>query len=107
MQIIKSHGESGDVDIVAVARELPDIQNVIEKYDRTDIFKAEECGMFYKLAPETIVATKGLSGGKKMKDRITLLICANADGSEKMELMISGYRLRPRPFKKVWSRTLV
>ena len=107
LRIIKSHGESGDADMVAVAQELPDIQNVIEKYDRKDISNANECGLFYKLAPDTTVATKGLPGWKKMKDRITLLICANDEGSEKMELMIIGNALRPRPFKKVWLRTWV
>lgn len=35
-----------------------------------------------------------------MKDRITLLVCANADGSEKVELMIIGTAKKPHPFKK-------
>ena len=35
-----------------------------------------------------------------MKDRITLLVCANADGSEKVELMIIGTAKKPRPFKQ-------
>lgn len=82
LRILKSRGESGDADMVAEAQELLTIQNVIRKYERKHIFNADECGLFYKLAPDTTVTTKGLAGRKKMKDRITLLICANADGSE-------------------------
>ena len=37
LRIIKTHGESGDADMVAVAPEPPNIHNVTEKYDRKSI----------------------------------------------------------------------
>ena len=83
MRIIKSHGESGDADMLAVAQELPNIQNVIENTTERIFIMPMNVGCFYKLAPETTVATKELSGRKKMKDRKTLLVCANAEGSDR------------------------
>ena len=64
------------------------------------MFNAHECGLVHKLAPHTTAATKGLPDRKKMKDRITSVVCANADGSEKTEMMIISNAVRPRPFKK-------
>ena len=44
------------------------------------------------------------SGGKTSKDRISLLVCANMTGSEKLPLLVIGKFARPRCFKNV--RTL-
>lgn len=65
LRVIKSQCESGDADMTAVAKELPNIFKSIEKYDIKDIFNADESGLFYKLAPDTTVAVKGLAGRKK------------------------------------------
>ena len=51
--------------MTAVAKELPNIIKSMEKYDMKDIFNADECGLFYKLAPGTTVTGKGLAGRKK------------------------------------------
>ena len=44
------------------------------------------------------------SGGKKSKDRISVLGCANMTGSEKLPLLVIGKFARPRCFKN--ARTL-
>ena len=44
------------------------------------------------------------SGGKKSKDQISVLVCANMTGSEKLPLLVIGKFARPRCFKNV--RTL-
>lgn len=43
---------------------------------------------FQKLAPDATVAMHCPAGSKKMKGYITVLKCSNADGSEKIPLMV-------------------
>jgi hypothetical protein len=55
-------------------------------YSQTYAFKGESC-----------------HGGKWSKDRITVLVCTNMDGSEKMPLLVTGKSEKPRCFKHVKS----
>ncbi|GBN15367.1 Tigger transposable element-derived protein 6 [Araneus ventricosus] len=86
-------GESGDVDCETVndwiENQLP---NLIKGYKQKDIFNADETGLFYNLLPPKTLAIKSdtCHGGKKSKVRLTVLLCANADGSEKLPLLIIG-----------------
>lgn len=100
LRVLKSYGESGDADVESLRRELPRIKNILKNYEPKNIFNADECGLFYKMAPDKAIEKERLYGRKKMKDRITFLPFANADGTEKLELMIIGRAARPRPFKK-------
>jgi hypothetical protein len=54
--------------------------------DRTLKFKGEKC-----------------VGGKLSKDRITVLVCANSDGTEKRKVLVIGKSKNPRCFKNVKS----
>jgi hypothetical protein len=51
-------------------------------YEPRDIFNANESGFFYNLLPYSTVAKKGelFQGGKRSK--VTVLFCANIDGSD-------------------------
>jgi hypothetical protein len=51
----------------------------LEGYKPNDIFNADETGIFLNLLPSKTLATRGdkCHGGKKSKDRITALLCAN------------------------------
>jgi hypothetical protein len=55
---------------------------------------------FFNLLPSKTLATRGdkCHGGKKRKDRITALLCANSDGSEKLTPLIIGKFAKPRCF---------
>ncbi len=46
------------------------------------------------------LATKQLEGRKQNKERVTLAVCCNADGSDKLSLLIIGKYKNPRYFKK-------
>ena len=65
-----------------------------------DVFNADECGLFFSMAPDKTIAAEPLPGCKKAKERITFMPCANADGSEKFELMVIGHAWKPGVFKK-------
>ena len=52
------------------------------------------------MAPTSTIAVEMLPVRKKEKQRFTVLACANADGSEKFDLMIIGNANKPRAFNK-------
>ncbi|XP_022895306.1 CENP-B homolog protein 1-like [Olea europaea var. sylvestris] len=47
------------------------------------------------------LATKQLEGRKKDKERITVIVCCNGDGSDKIPLWVIGKYANPRCFKNV------
>ena len=70
-----------------------------------DIYNVDESGLFYHLMPARTLAFKGdnCNGGKNSKDRLTVLLCANANGSDKMTPLIIGKSQKPRCFKNIAS----
>ncbi|GBN31364.1 Tigger transposable element-derived protein 4 [Araneus ventricosus] len=77
--------------------------DIIRNYDEKDIFNADETVLFYKLTPNQTLKFKGEKcvGGKLSKVRITILVCANMNGSEKQKLTVIGKSQKPRCFKNV------
>lgn len=69
-----------------------------EKYIPSDIFNADEAGIFYKLIPDKNLKFKGekCAVGKLSKERITV----NMDGTEK-KLLVIGKSKNPRCFKNI------
>ena len=78
-----------------------------EKYKARNIFNIDETGnknfylkgLFYKLIPSKTICKKETEGFKKLKNRVSLLLCANSDGSEKIKPLIIGRFKSPRCFK--------
>lgn len=77
--------------------------DVIQNYEENDVFNADEAGLFYKMTPNQTLKFKGekCSNGKLSKVRITVLVCANMDGTEKRKLTVIGKSQKPRCFKNV------
>jgi hypothetical protein len=71
------------------------------KYSPKDIFNADEFGLFYSMLPDKTYTFKGAScrGIKVNKERITVLVCANLDGTEKLPLLVIGKSKQPRCFR--------
>ncbi|XP_071043603.1 tigger transposable element-derived protein 6-like [Parasteatoda tepidariorum] len=66
---------------------------------------ADETGLFYQLMPDKTMAFKGenCKGGKKSKQRLTVLLCANSTGTDKLKPFVIGKYAKPRCFKNVTS----
>ena len=73
-------GESAGVDqeLVSDGREIA--ASVVKAYNLCDVFNMDETGLFKSLSTNDKV-----KGCKKIKDRITVALCSNADGSEKLK----------------------
>lgn len=99
-------GERGDVDEqLAADWKNTALVNEIEKYHPNDIFNADETGLFFKCLPDKTLAFKNekCHGGKRSKERLTVMIGANMTGSEKLKLLVIGKSRNPRCFKGIKS----
>ena len=86
-------GESGSVDITVVNEwKEGDMKEILNKYKDQDVYNADETALFWKCLPDKTLAFKGdkVEGRKAPKNRITLLVSANMDGSDKLPLLILG-----------------
>ncbi|CAG8857161.1 23713_t:CDS:2, partial [Gigaspora margarita] len=78
---VKKHGEDASVDDAIVAAAIPQLKELLE--------------------PDTTLATKHLKEKKKDLERLTLALCANANGTDKRKIFVIGKSPNPRCFKRV------
>lgn len=84
-------------------------QNVLpyylNDYHPRNVFNIKETGLLYRMLPTNTFAFKGetCSVGKLCKDRITLVVGTNMDGSEKLPLLVIGKNRNPHCFKGIKS----
>lgn len=68
------------------------------------IYNADETGLLWRCLPTSTLAgggEKAAKGFKKNKDRLTVLLCANASGSHRITPFVIGKSGKPRAFKNV------
>ena len=104
-----NHGEAGTAQInnPENLRHMTVVRNKAKKYERRDILNFDETGLNWKLTPNRTLATEQSSGGKKLKDRITIGLTCSADGSGKYKPWVVGKSKNPRCFKNVKNRRLL
>ncbi|XP_063378625.1 tigger transposable element-derived protein 4-like [Cydia fagiglandana] len=78
------------------------LPNLLRNYEPQDIFNADEFGLLYKLMPDKSYTFNG-EPCHGNGERLTVLACANSDGSEKLRLLIIGSEKNPRCLKNVRS----
>lgn len=99
-------GEKKSVDPETVEKwKTETLPELIKEYSPSDVFNADETGLFYNLQPDNTLCyqEEKCHGGKKSKLRITVLLAANSDGSEKLPPYVIGKSANPRCFKNVKS----
>ncbi len=101
---IRSHcrfGESGAVDMEIIEESLPCIRTILDQYALADIYNMDETGLFYCMQADNSFATRQLEGRKQNKECITIIVCCNANGFDKLPLWIIGKSFRPRCSKNI------
>jgi hypothetical protein len=91
LQKMLLHGEGAEVNKsdLGLLAALDDLYAIIAQYDLENVYNMDETGLFFRLLPrysllmvdEDISTTKGK---KKSKDRVSLIVCANAVRSHKI-----------------------
>ncbi|XP_037754386.1 major centromere autoantigen B [Chelonia mydas] len=76
------------------------LPHILEKFSPADVYIADETGLYLKGLCDRGHGENNekLEGGKAAKDRVTVLVCANMDGSDKRPLFMIGKLKRPRCF---------
>lgn len=88
----KACGQSSDV----TKRKKDTLPHLLEDYQESDVFNTDETGLFFKWLPNTLTFKNQKSHGvKHSKQRVTLLICTNMDGSKKFKLPLD-YKANPK-----------
>lgn len=80
-----------------------------EQLTAEQIYNCDETGLYWKALPtKTLAAASENSapGRKQMKQRVTVLACANASGMHCLPLTVIGKSKRPRCFSKVNMKAL-
>jgi DDE superfamily endonuclease./Tc5 transposase DNA-binding domain./CENP-B N-terminal DNA-binding domain. len=104
---IRKRDVSGKVmsaDVEAAERYSELFHNLVEqnKLLPTQIYNANETVLFWRCLPNSTAACamkKTAKCSKLNRSRVTVLLCANADGSHKMKLFVVGKFKKPRSFK--------
>jgi transposase len=119
----KLQGEAASADETAIAEVLPMLHDTCALYPLERIYNMDETGLFYRystvldfiliifqlilsltymilrLEPDQTLATQRLSGRKKNRERLSIALCSNANGSHKLNPLIIGKFANPRCFK--------
>ncbi|XP_064468658.1 tigger transposable element-derived protein 4-like [Ornithodoros turicata] len=97
-------GERADVDNATCEQWLSGkLRELLASYSLDDVFNADETVLYYKLPPNKTITYKddSCAGGKRSKVRITVMVCANATGTERCRLLAIGKASKPRCFKGI------
>ncbi|CAI6369824.1 unnamed protein product, partial [Macrosiphum euphorbiae] len=95
-------GEANDVNQETVVEWKQKISRLIAGYESKDVYNADETGLFFRGIPTKSLVQKSesCSGGKKAKDRLTVLMCGSMAGEIRKPLVI-GKSKKPRCFKNM------
>lgn len=102
----KACGESNEVSEEDCQKWKAEIlPSLLEKYNESDIFNADESGLFYKCLPDKTLTFRNekCHGGKYGKERVTIMLAANMNGTEKIKILVIGKSKKPRCFRGVKS----
>ncbi|CAF4913662.1 unnamed protein product, partial [Rotaria sp. Silwood1] len=96
-------GEAAAVDKITTENWQMRLPNIIQHYNPVDIYNCDETGLFFKLMPDRslVIDKNDCKGGKKSRDRYTVMLCTNWLGTDKLKPVVIGKAARPRCFKNI------
>jgi transposase len=85
-------GECASVDNSTTEEWTQRLPTLLDGYDEKDVFNADETGLFYRAIPDRslVLSKEDCKGGKKSKERFTILLCTNWTGTEKLKPVVIG-----------------
>lgn len=93
------HGEADSVHVALVSSARMELIQVTAAYAPEDICNMDETGLFYRMPPSKSLTQGPRQGTKQFKDRITVALCTNATGSDRVKPLGIGRSAQPRCFK--------
>jgi hypothetical protein len=90
-----AHGEASSADMENVTLGRAEMKETLSGIDPANIYNLDETGLF-RLESDTNLATGPIRGKKKKKDRLTVSLCVNATGTDKVRPLVIGMAASPR-----------
>lgn len=98
-KIRKLYGEMKTNEPVDIQECLDIILKKFDVYSEDNIYNLDETGLFYKLIPSKTFCKTAKPGYKNFKDRVSIMLCTNYSGSDKLKAVLIGKSVKPRCFK--------
>ena len=88
--MVKVCGESGDVSGDTIESWLERLPELVDGYQKENIWNRDETGVFWKALPDRGFGgrSKNCKGGKKSKQRITVALFASVAGTKEKPVVI-------------------
>ena len=97
LKAVLMFGEGAEVNTTdpQLLESLDKLYEILRKYPPSCVYNMDETGLFHRLLPcySLLMPNKDVStvrGEKKSKDQVTLVVCANSDGSNKIPCCMIG-----------------
>jgi hypothetical protein len=86
-------------------QERAKIAEICAQYEDSDIYNADETALYWRQGLSVGMHTRKQKGRKIIKERVSLLLCTNASGTEKRKLLCIGKASSPRSFghRRTWN----
>ena len=107
VNLVKQSGESKSADVTAATEFQPKLQVIMDERGlcKEQVYNCDETGLFYKSVPNHTLALRieedRSHGYKVMKDRVTLLLACNWEGTHKLKPLLIGKFKSPRCFHHI------
>lgn len=91
----RAFGESDSADMDGAKEELARLKSIVACYTTDNVFNMDESAFFYKAVPRGSICRGSAPALKQNKARVTMAVCSNASGSEKLPLLFLGTAAKP------------
>lgn len=90
-----------EVDLSAWRHQV--LPNLLDEYEPENVFNAAELGLFFKAGPTQglMLQNRTCPGGELATERLTVLLCSNSDGSEKLQPVVIGKSEHPTSIENI------
>ena len=88
-------GEAASTDSAVIENGREEIASLIAQYPPNRVYNMDETAKQYNMRPTRTLATSKVAGFKESKERLTIALCSNADGSHKYGLYVIGKAKKP------------
>jgi len=99
-------GEAGSAPIEDLPKYREELQSLIQQYSLEDVYNADETALYWKLEPRKSLARGPVTGVKKPKDRITIMLACNLTGTHKLPAVFIHKYKTPRCILNIDKKTL-
>jgi hypothetical protein len=82
------------------------LKSLIAQYDLNDVYNADETALYWKLEPSKSLSGGPITGTKKPKDRITIMLACNATGTHKLPAVFIHKYKNPKCIRNIDKKTL-